>query len=278
MTALVLLLLALTPIEQIQAGARYVHVPIGIYELTETLSIPSGQTIVCEPGAEFVAAPGAFTAIEAPMILIRGSTVSIIGCAFRMDRDAYTQPPYPQSEFRHGIQLQGASNVRLLDVTVSLPGGDGVAIDPLVTGSHTEDRFPCQNIQIDRLTVRDAYRNGLSITSCVGCTVRDSVIERTVGVPPQAGLNVEPSHGGDRASGILIERLVSSGHGGSAYFVNMDRQTAASKPVSVEFKDCTSEAIANGHDLIRVVEYCSNNTNKPPGQVVWDSTVWKQPP
>jgi hypothetical protein len=278
MTALVLLLFALTPIEQIQAGARYVHVPIGVYELTETLSIPSGQTIVCEPGAEFVAAPGAFTAIEAPLILIRGSTVSIIGCKFTMRRDEYLPPLYPQSEFRHGIQLQGASNVRLLDVTVSFPGGDGVAVDPLVTGSHTEDRFPCQNIQIDRLTVRDAYRNGLSITSCVGCTVRDSVISRVIGTAPAVGVNCEPSHAGDALQNIRFERCVSKENGASAFFVNLDRQHQGSKPISVTFEDCVGTEIARGHQAFRIEEYGSNQRDvKPKGFVRWADSIWTNP-
>lgn len=259
----------------VRAGVPFVHFRLGVYELSETLSIPSGVTIVCDDGAVFQAKAGCFKGVTDALIEIKGSNVTIIGCAFSMRKAEYVPPEWPQSEYRHCISLVGASNVRLQDVRVADSGGDGVGIFPLVTGLFTEDRKPCTNITIDRLTATGNYRNGLAIISCVGCTIRDSVFENTRGTAPCAGFILEPDHGGDRAADILVERCTARNNAGSAYFVQMKKQNQNSQPISVMFKDCVGLEIPHGHHLVRVDNFNKNEIPvKPTGKICWNDSCW----
>lgn len=275
----ILLILALTPVERIKAGERYVHVPLGRYELTETLEFQSGQTVLCEPGAEFVAAAGRFQGVHDSLVRIRGSQVTVVGCGFRMDKAAYTlENGYPDSEFRHCVHLEGATAVTLSGITTTNCGGDGVCIDPRVEGPHTENRFPSRDIELDRLEAKGCLRTGLAVISCVNLWVHDSRFLESFGKPTQSGVNLEPSHAGDCLQGIKVERCLSRGHGGSSFMVNLDRQTERSKPVSITFTDCVGEEIPNQHHLIRVLEYGSNQRPwKPLGEIRFGDSRWTNP-
>lgn len=261
------------PIEEIKAGARYVHVPLGAYVLTETLQISSGQTIVCESGATFQAAPGAFTPVHTALIdLTATANTTIIGCRFSMPPEAFAggEP----SEWRHVVQLVEAKRIRLEDVTIEGGGGDGLYIGPLVTCEFSECRHPSEDVTIERLTVTGAYRNGLSVISAINLTVRDSVFELTKGTAPQAGVDIEPDHGGDRLENVKFERCTARENGGSAYKVNLEKLNAASKSVSVTFTDCIGQRIPLEHELIEVMRFNFNRADKPPGFMRFDGTEW----
>jgi hypothetical protein len=267
------------PIECIQAGVEHVYVDLGVYTLMEPLIIPSNVTIFCEPGAVFEAAPGAFLGVHDSLVVMENSTnVAIHNCEFRMRKSDYQQPPYELSEFRHAINLRGASNVSLFSVGVFQSGGDGICIEALVSGPFSEDRKPSKNVTIERLTAKGNYRTGLAVVSADGLTVRDSLFEGTKGTSTNAGVNCEPSHGGDQLKDILFERCTARENGGSAFRVNMDRQNQNSKPVSVEFRDCIAERVPIGHSIIMLNEWGYNlNSVKPKGRICWDASCQTNP-
>lgn len=269
-----------TPAEQIVAGQPFVHVRLGVYTLTEPLRIPSAVTVLCEPGTVFEAAEGAFTGIHDSLVIMENSTnVTILNCEFKGRKETYTEENgYPVSEFRHAIELAGVTNVRLTDVGATNSGGDGVFVGPFVSGLFTEDRKPSRNVTIERLTSRGNLRTGLAVISAEGLTVRDSTFELTKGTATEAGANCEPSHGGDVLKDILFERCTARGNAGSAFRVNMDRQTKFSKPISVTFRDCVGEEVHNGHSLIMVNEFePPMNPVKPLGFIRWDGSTWSNP-
>ena len=269
------------PIECIKAGVEFVFVDLGTYTLTETLDVPSGVTIYCQPGAVFEAAPGAFKGIHDSLVRLKGSqNVSIFNCTFRMRKSEYVPPDYPDySEWRHAIELLGVTNVHLSSVRVEDAGGDGVYAGPMVTGMFTEDRQPCRQVTIERLTASDNYRTGVAITSCIDCKITDSVFENTKGTSTQSGVDLEPDHGGDRLVNVVFERCTARNNAGSAYTVQMIKQNQNSKPVSVTFKDCSWSGVPVNHYGIRVMEFGSNQSAvKPIGTVFWDLSRWSNPP
>ena len=267
------------PVECIKAGVEFVYVDFGVYQLTETLSIPSNVTIYCAPGAVFEAAPGAFKGIHDVLIELKGTKNAIHHCTFRMRRDEYTEANgYPPSEWRHTISLAGASDIYLGQIHADASGGDGVFIGPLVTGSYSEDRKPCQRITIDHLTAAGNYRTGVAITSCVDCAISDSVFSDTKGVSTSAGLLIEPDHGGDRAANISVKRSTSRNNAGSAFRVNLNKQNQNSQAVSITFTDCKGEMVPRGHELMQVDEFNWNlNAVKPKGFIRWDRSSWENP-
>lgn len=263
------------PIACIRAGVEHVFVDTGEYVLTETLSIPSNVTIYCAPNVTFIAASGAFKGIHDSLVEIKGTNNAIQNCSFKMLREMYTEANgYPSSEWRHGLSLVGATNIRLDEIFVIDSGGDGVFIGPRIDGPYSEDRHPSERITIDRLTATGNYRNGLAITSCVNCTVRNSTFENTIGTSPSAGFIIEPDHGGDRAL-VVVERCVSKNNAGSAFFVQMKKQNQNSQPISVTFKDCVGMGIPHGHTLIRVDNFNKNEIPvKPAGKICWNDSCW----
>ena len=267
------------PIACIKAGVEHVFVDTGEYVLTETLSIPSNVTIYCGPNVTFIAAPGAFKGVNDSLIELKGTQNAIHNCSFKMLRETYTlENGYPRSEYRHCLHLVGASNVKLFNVTTEDCGGDGLAIDPKVNGQFSEDRVPSQNIETNRLTTTRSYRTGVSVTSCINCKLSDCLFADTKGTSTNSGLLVEPSHGGDRAAGIVVERSVARNNAGSAFRVNLNRQNQNSQAVSITFTDCKGEMVPRGHELMQVDEFNWNlNAVKPKGFIRWDRSSWENP-
>lgn len=253
--------------------------PTHVYRLTashtldQTLRMPSNITFTCAEGTVIEAAAGAFKDAgdvpEASLIALEGvENVTIIGCTFRGPKASEV----PGSEFRHAIRIVGSKNVTMKNLTVEGSGGDGLYVGPRVGTA----RVPCENIAVSNSKFTGHYRQSVSIVSCVGCSLTGCEFNLSKGRAPQSGIDIEPSHPTDRVSAITVENCTAKGNGGSAFMVNLDRQTTASLPVSVTFNNCSASDIPNGHHLIRVMEYGSNQqTVKPKGSIVWDKSSWK---
>lgn len=267
----------------IDGGASYIVVrnptpgAEKVYETDKTIRLRDNLTILCEPGVVIQAAAGAFKATgdvpDACLVAAVGvSSVAVRGCTFRMRKAEYTiANGYPATEFRHAISLTGCTNVELTDVAVQRSGGDGVYVGPLVTA---EGRKQCKNLVFRRLKATDNYRQGVSLCSCDGMAIEDSEFAGTKGTAPQAGIDIEPSSPLDVVRNIRVARCISYNNGGSAYMVNVTRLNATSAPVGIEFDDCKGMSIPAGHYLIRIEGMSWNRTDKPPGTVKWDGSVW----
>jgi len=267
------------PIDCIKAGVESVHVPLGVYTLTETLDIPSNVHIYCTPGTVFEAASGSFKGVNDSLITIKGLNNTIYDCKFTMRREEYTEENgYPISEYRHAISIEGAENTKLVGVTTENSGGDGVFVGPRITCLFSECRFPTKNLVIERLWSDSNRRTGLAIISCVDCTIRDSVFANTKGTSTNAGLIIEPSHGGDQLVNILVTRNIARKNAGSGFRVNMDQQNQFSKPISITFTDNVSELVPEGHYDWVINRYAWNlNLSKPLGFIKWDKNIRTNP-
>jgi len=81
------------------------------------------------------------------------------GARLVMRKADYTDEAlYEHSEGRHGFLIMEGTDVAVSDIEVAETGGDGVYIG----GGYTT---PSTNVELTRVTTRNAYRNGLSITS-----------------------------------------------------------------------------------------------------------------
>ena len=90
------------------------------------LKIPSNSRIVVDAGATVQAAPG-YKLFDRLLSIVNVRNVTIKGTpgksVFRM-----LKPEYTSSEYRHCVDIEGASNVRITGIAANDSGGDGLYI------------------------------------------------------------------------------------------------------------------------------------------------------
>lgn len=291
---LALLVLPNGPAEQIAAGQRFVHVPIGQYPLDKTLEIPSGVTVYCEVGAEFVAAPGAFLGTHDSLVLIRGSLITIENCQFRMLKDSYgvykfkpdgSIDPTPNalgyvaSEDRHAISLIGAKNVKLINIRAEFSGGDGIFIG---SAGPSSARIPCENITITHSVMDSNLRQGVSVVSVKNLLIEDCVFSHTYGTSPQAGIDIEPEY--RDSVDVTVRRCQSIGNRGPAYMVGLFKVNPDDQPSRIVFEQCTQSGVPDDQLNFRLGGVL--NEGFPSGYmrddipratvIQWNDLVWRK--
>jgi hypothetical protein len=144
-----------------------------------------------EKGATLEAKAGSFVGTNDCLLTVRGaSNVSILaaGATLRMRRP-YLPPAYKAAEWRHVLSIRSATDVTVAGGTLSDSGGDGIMI---AGGDGVSDANFSARVTLRSLTVRRAWRNGLSVISVKGLLVEDCVFEDTSGTNPQFGIDLEP--------------------------------------------------------------------------------------
>ncbi len=249
-----------------------------VQETPKTIMLRSNLTVICEPGVVIQAAVGAFkTAADVPEASLVSATsvdgLTIQGCTFRMRRAEYTVANgYPAAEWRHALSLKGCKNVQLSDLRLAESGGDGIYIGPSIAADGT--RKPCENITLDRVICERNYRQGMSVLSVKGLTVRDSQFNETQGTAPQAGIDIEPASPLDVIQNVVIERCSARNNGGCAFVCYLARLLPTSAPVSITFRACNGSGIPIAKQLIQVGDFARNRPDNPPGTIAWDASVW----
>ena len=210
----------------------------------------SHQELVIRAGAVLEAKPGAFRQFESCLLsadgvsdyTIRGESPAYYPPLLRMRRGDYTnESAYPTNKtsegggpvgHRHVLAIgtrynrtKPTAGVRVLDLTVSLAGGDGLYIQNAT------------DVRLERVTASDNFRQGMSaqqplrsprsdpasddaptragVIDVDGLAVNHSVFRDTKGVPPQAGVDLEPDTPSERLSNIVFENCEFVGNAGA---------------------------------------------------------------
>jgi parallel beta-helix repeat protein len=222
----------------IRTRAPKVIVPyVGKSWVVGPLTLVSNQELIFEPGVVVMAKEGAFRGIRDCLISgdeVTNVTIRGYHATLRMRKADYTRGDYATSEWRHVISLRGASDIRLLGLTLESSGGDGVYIGP------TEDdrRIACRKVTIEDCVCKDNHRQGISVISAEDLTIANCTFSGTKGTAPQAGIDLEPSHPRDLMVNIEVRNCRALGNSGSGFMTNLERLTAQSTPVSIRIEDC----------------------------------------
>ena len=107
---------------------------------------------------------------------------------------------------QHGyaIRLADCKNATVRGAEIAHMRGDGISVFSDTVG---EDglRGHCADVTIEDCHIYDCLRNGISLTSVMGCVIRNTEIHDVQGTMPQAALDVEAEYPGSRNHNVRVE-------------------------------------------------------------------------
>ena len=189
-------------------AGRELRIPKGVYIVSGTLKVGSGQRLVFEPGVRIDATrlttedTHLFAAAGQTDIVMTGNGAELIGSGATARKGV--------EGGQTGILIYGCSNVVVRDFKIR-----GFATDGLYVGGESSGDNPARNVRIENCEVRDCRRNALSIVSCDGCVVVGGVYASSSGAPhgPWAGIDVEPNRN-QQATGVKLVNVRTQDNAG----------------------------------------------------------------
>ncbi len=155
------------------------------------------------------------------------------GAILRMRKKDYQDSSrYTPAEWRSVINLGGANHVTVRNLTLASSGGDGIYIGRTY-GKDARDRS--RNVLIENCVIDDHHRQGISVISVEGLTVRNCLISNTFGTEPQAGIDCETNYRDEYQKDILVENCTFRGNGGGGFVF----ASVSIHPVSATVRNCT---------------------------------------
>ena len=200
-------------------------------------------TIIFEEGVVVRALPGVFDVFESLFRVNDKSNIKFLGygATLIMNRQEYID--LADSEFRHGISLNSATNVLIEGLTILDTGGDGVIITKSFQPGSQQNY--CENITIRNCRFSNNYRQGLSITSARNVDILNCEFSETSGTLPEDGIDIEPDAPDERIENVLIKGCRIFNNFGNAIQIALFMMDDSSLDISVTVQDTY---MANNHD------------------------------
>lgn len=184
-------------------ASSYVYIPDGTYMIDAVgndrgIKPRSNQTIVLSENAVIKVITNSSERYHI-INLIGVNNVTIRGGKVEGDKPAHTGTT---GEWGHGVVILRSDNITVEDMEIFNCWGDAVCV-----GADTDYEYAhnCENIRICNCVLHDSRRQGISITGADGVIVRDCEIYNIRGTAPQAGIDIEPNHTGDKCHNIIID-------------------------------------------------------------------------
>lgn len=203
------------------------------------IHLRSNQEIVFADGVVVRALPGAFkgqgeslfTAKDIANVILRGEGNAVL---MMNKKDYQDTSRYVWSEWRHLLNLRGATDITISNLTLKSSGGDGIYVS---MGSKLRG---CRNILIENVVCDDHHRQGISVIGAENLLVRNSRFINTRGTPPQCGLDIEPNTYREFIINNVFENCEFSGNASAGVTLHLAALNTQSAPISVIFRNCRS--------------------------------------
>lgn len=208
------------------------------------LRLVSNQEIVFEEGVELLAKEGEFKGTNAALVSAANCeniTLRGYGATFRMRRADYDNPQlYQRAEWRHCLSIRSCSNVKVLGLTLTESGGDGIYLGTATRGVTNKDIL-IKDVVCDR-----NYRQGISVITAENLLIENTVLRDTAGTAPQAGIDFEPNRPEERLVNCVMRNCLSEGNRGHGYVLYVRPLNADSAPMTVRLEGCRARNNAGG--------------------------------
>ena len=163
---------------------------------------------------------------------VRCSDVRVIGygARFRMMRDEEYNAEDMDGEWRHTFSLYGATNFTIQGLRIENSGGDAIYISE-------SDEVPSRDVSIVDVTVDGARRQGISVISVDGLTVREFACRDVRGRYPMAAIDFEPNHDHQVLKRITMDGLRFENNGRTGIFFALSNLDFGSDPVDIDIRN-----------------------------------------
>lgn len=222
----------------INSGADKVIVQnMGKPWIVDKIQLASDQELSFEKDCVVLAKRGAFKGKNDSLFtanLKQNVTLSGNGATFRMWKSDYHTDAYVRAEWRHCLSIRSCTNVKIAGLTLADSGGDGIYLGVAKRGVTNT------NVHIKEVICDGNNRQGISVISAENLLIEDTVLKNTSGTAPQAGIDFEPNHPGEKVVNCVMRNCVIENNVGPAYVLYLRPLDGTSAPVSVRIEDCVS--------------------------------------
>ena len=243
----------------IDSGADKVIVQnVGKPWIVDKIQLASDQELYFEKDCVILAKRGAFKGKNDSLFtatLKQNVTLNGNGATFRMWKVDYHTDAYAKAEWRNCLSILSCTNMKVYGLTLADSGGDGIYLGVAKSGVTNT------NVHIKDVICDGNNRQGISVISAENLLIEDTVLKNTSGTAPQAGIDFEPNHPGEKIVNCVMRNCVAENNAGGAYALYLRPLVGTSAPISVRIEDCVSR----GTNAISVSLNTSNGgPNGPP--------------
>jgi hypothetical protein len=212
------------------ANGQVLHIPAGNYNISP-ISFPDNSKVLLDSGVTITANSGfapldKMLNIKSQNVIIQGAGAT--GVIFKMRKSEYAaEHARDGSEYRHCLDIEGASNVSISGISCNQSGGDGLYI-----GYGTQDQ-PSQNVTVVDSIFDQNFRQGFSLISGRHIFIYRCHFTNTSGTNPQSGMDIEPNTAAGVLSDVHVEDSFSTGNAGPGVILAFWKLNSTSQPVDV---------------------------------------------
>lgn len=229
------------------ANGQVLHIPAGNYNISP-VSFPDNSNVVLDSGVTITANAG-FGPLD-KMLNIKSQNVTIQGAGasgviLKMRKSEYAaEHASDGSEYRHCLDIEGASNVTISGISCNQSGGDGLYI------GYGAQRQPSQNITISDSSFDQNFRQGFSLISGQHIFVYRCNFTNTSGTNPESGIDIEPNTDWGVVADVHIEDSFSTGNAGPGVKLAFWKLDGTSQPVDLTIlRHHSSSNQQSGYDV-----------------------------
>jgi hypothetical protein len=196
------------------AHGQVLRVPAGSYNISP-ISFPNNSQLALDAGVTITANPGYGTLDK--MLNIKSQNVTITGAGatsviFKMRKSEYAaEHARDGSEYRHCLDIEGASDVTVTGISCNQSGGDGLYI------GYGAQNQPSQNVTVSDSIFDQNFRQGWSLISGQHIFVYRCHFTNTNGTNPEAGIDIEPNTPFGVVADVHIEDSFTTGNAGPGF-------------------------------------------------------------
>lgn len=177
-----------------------------------------GANVLIQAKPGFLPGQKLLNIINVSNVRIRGSGAR---STFKMLKSEYTS-----GEYRHCLNIEGATSVFISGISCNDSGGDGVYIGGGKQGYSS-------NIRIEDSIFDNNRRQGLSIVSGRDVSIKRCRFSNSNGTAPSDGIDIEPNGPSDQLNAITIEDSSTFGNAGNGLAIDVKNLDRSSAKVSV---------------------------------------------
>lgn len=230
----------------------------------------SNFTLIIEPGVVIRALPGAYDTFDSLLSIFDKEEIKIVGYDAKIVMNKQEYIDLNDGEFRHGVRMGSARNVRIEGLTVEDTGGDGYNMNKSFLAGSTQNY--CENITLIDCRAFNNYRQGLSIISAKDVAVLYCEFSSTNGTLPEDGIDIEPFEPDQRIENVLIKGCRIVNNYGNAIQVAMEFMDDSSQDISILVEDTF---MSSNHDPSNTFAFAELNISDNGGNGVDGEVIFR---